>query len=134
MLTETQKEILYSIREDYDQNSLHWFDENNQENDQTLDRKRLEIIPEVLDWLEKFFTGEIPLEEFKTGVDGLNKRNPLWGFSAINGQMFFNMLTKTAINNDKLDALSELLKELLKVPDSIDEAQRKINQLESFVI
>lgn len=134
MLTETQKEKLYSIWEDYDQNSLHWFDENNQENDQILDRKRLEIIPEVLDWLEKFFTGEIPLEEFKTGVDGLNKRNPLWGFSAINGQMFFNMLTKTAINNDKLDALSELLKELLKVPDSIDEAQRKINQLESFVI
>ena len=134
MITETQKEILYSIWEDYDQNSLQWFDENNQENDQTLDSKRLEIIPEVLDWLEQFFSGEIPLEEFKTGVDGLNKRNPLWGFSAINGQMFFNMLTKTAINDDQLDDLSELLKVVLRVPDSIDEAQRKIDQLESFVI
>jgi hypothetical protein len=134
MLTETQKEKLHSIWLDYIQNNRQWFEETNQQNDDELDRKRLEVIPEVLDWLDKFFTDEIPLEEFKTGVDGLNKRNPLWGFSAINGQMFFNMLTKTSINNNKLDELSELLKDLLQVPDSIDEAQRKIKRLESFVI
>lgn len=134
MLTETQKEKVHSIWRDYIQNNRRWFEENNQQNDDELDRKRLEVIPEVFDWLNNYFSGKIPLEEFKTGVDGLNKRNPLWGFSAINGQMFFNMLTKTAINNEQLNELSELLKDLFRVPDSIDEAQRKIGRLESFVI
>lgn len=134
MLTETQKENLYSIYKDYTQNYERWFQELDQRNDDELDRNRMEIIPEVLDWLNKFFSGEIPLEEFKTGVDGLNKRNPLWGFSAINGQMFFNMLTKTSTNNDQLNELSELLKDIFRVPDSIDESQRKIDKLESFVI
>jgi hypothetical protein len=134
MLTESHKEKFLSIWQDYAQNNEQWFQELDQRNDDELDRHRLEIIPEVLDWLNQFFSGEIPLEEFKTGVDGLNKRNPLWGFSAINGQMFFNMLTKTSINNHQLDKLSELLKELLRAPDSIDEAQRKISKLEAFVI
>lgn len=134
MLTETQKEKLHSIWRDYNQNNRRWFEETDQQNDDELDRKRLEVVPEVLDWLNNFFSGEIPLEEFKTGVDGLNKRNPLWGFSAINGQMFFNMLTKTTINNNKLDDLSELLEDLLRVPDSIDDAQGKLSRLEAFVI
>ena len=134
MLTETQKEKLFSIWQDYKQNNERWFEELEHQNDNELDRKRIEIIPEVIDWLNQFFSDEIPLEEFKTGVDGLNKRNPLWGFSAINGQMFFNMLTKTAINNNKLEEVSGLLKDLLRAPNSIEEAQNKIARLETFVI
>jgi hypothetical protein len=65
MLSETQKEKLYSIHEDYVQNNEQWFEELDQRNDADLDRKDWRIIPEVLDWLEKFFLVKSHLKNLK---------------------------------------------------------------------
>jgi hypothetical protein len=35
-----------------------------------------------------YLPGHITLAEFKTKVDGINKRNELWGFRGIKGQMW----------------------------------------------
>ncbi len=70
-----------------------------------LDQKRCEIIPKIQELIKKFLKNEIPIEEFKTIIDGINKRNRLWGFQAINGQMFFNMLTKNSIAGERLDEI-----------------------------
>ena len=70
------------------------------------------------------------LEEFKTVLDGINKRNRLWGFQGINGQMFFNILTKNSIAGNHLEEFDELLKISLPVPSSSDAAKPIIDKFE----
>ena len=70
--------------------------------DAELDDNRRRVIKEdLLPLLQQFLGGSIPLAEFKSTNDGLNKRNEYWGFKGIKGQMFFNLLNKTALNARK---------------------------------
>lgn len=46
--------------------------------------------------LHRYLSGQTLLNEFKSLTDGINKRNNLWGFKGIKGQMFFNMVVNTA--------------------------------------
>jgi hypothetical protein len=100
---------------------------------QELDQRRREMIPEVLGWLNRFLKDEVQLEEFKTVNDGINKRNRLWGFQAINGQMFFNVLTKNSIAGNRLNELVHILKRALPVPSSIDNAKIIMDEFSNFV-
>jgi hypothetical protein len=99
---------------------------------QKLDQKRREVIPEVILWLNRFLSGDVALEEFKTVNDGINKRNRLWGFQAINGQMFFNVLTKNSLAGNRREEFVQLLKKSLPVPETITEAKTIIEQFARF--
>src|ERR1019366_2826378 len=66
-----------------------------------VDAARVKLIEnELKPLLAGYLAGKVPLAGFKSKVDGINKRhidgidrrNELWGFKGIKGQMFFNMV------------------------------------------
>lgn len=95
-----------------------------------IDENRLDSIRDIKDILDVFMTGDYFINEFKTALDSYNKRNNYWGFTATKGQMFFNQLTKT--NDQNLEALTILLKEVISEPLNLEEALHKIEKLEKF--
>jgi hypothetical protein len=58
-----------------------------------------QLAPLLIGYLE----GRVPLEQFKTQNDGINKREGRWGFKGIKGQMFFNMVYNTAADKERLN-------------------------------
>jgi len=132
-LNEIQKEHAGRIWQEYIDKGEKFLNASEEFTQQELDQRRKQTIPEVLGWLNRFLNGEVPLEEFKTVNDGINKRNRLWGFQAINGQMFFNVVTKNSIAGDRLDELADLLKKILPVPSFIEKAKENIEHFSKFV-
>ncbi len=70
------------------------------------------------------------MADFKTKVDGINKRNELWGFKGVKGQMFFNMVVKVADNATKCD---QEIKAAIKAPTNEAVASDQIKTFFSFV-
>ena len=96
-----------------------------------LDGKRVEVIENTLKpLLAGYLAGSITAMDFKRQVDGVNKQNPLWGFAGIKGQMFFNMLMKTAEDASEFDTL---LKSTIREPDSEEEAATLLRNFKSYV-
>ena len=81
--------------------------------------------------LADFFAGKLTLENFKTRIDSVNKRKAYWGFSGINGQMFFNMLAKAAA--DHPSEREAELKVALEVPSDEEIAKSRIRTFTAFV-
>ena len=121
-LTNQQTEKAFLVWQNYVDKGEKFLNASQEYTQQELDQKRRKTIPEVAGLMNRFLLGEIPLEEFKTANDGINKRNRLWGFQAINGQMFFNVLTKTSIAGGQRDEFVTLLKRVIPKPLSIDKA------------
>lgn len=96
-----------------------------------IDERRLAAIVDIKQLISKFSVGYINLAEFKTALDGYNKRNNLWGFSATKGQMFFNQLTKT--NEQSPKELAGLISTSIREPSNLDDALAKIERFERFV-
>jgi hypothetical protein len=94
-----------------------------------VDRDRLNE-RELRPLTRAFLAGGLPLADFKSRVDGINKRNNHWGFSGVKGQMFFNVLCKTARD---LPACAEELKAALPLPASETLARSRINTFQSYV-
>lgn len=68
------------------------------------DEGRVKVIQEQLaPLLRDYLDDRVPLEQFKTQNDGINKREERWGFKGIKGQMFFNMLYNTAADKERLN-------------------------------
>ena len=131
-LEKSQIERVQQIWQAYVDSGKTFLNASKEFTQQELDQARKDTIPEVLDWLNQFMRGDVPLEEFKTVIDGINKRNRLWGFQGINGQMFFNMLTKNSIAGNHLEEFDQLLKKSLSVPDNLDNAKSIIVKFERF--
>lgn len=132
MLNAQQKERSLEVWKNYLSGGGVIWNADQEYSNQEINQQRMQIIPEVKEWLNKFLDGTVRLEEFKTAVDGINKRHPLWGFRAINGQMFFNILTTNSIAGDKKTELTRLLQKVLPVPESITIAQTHIKEFEEF--
>lgn len=99
--------------------------------DAALDVRRLEIIEQQLKpLLSDYLEGRVPLAEFKSTVDGINKRHEHWGFRGIKGQMFFNMATNVASDPAELDAE---LKAAIGVPSSEDIARSRLLTFASYI-
>ncbi len=96
------------------------------------DQRRIMVISEVLSVLQNYLSGKTQLDEFKTFIDGINKRNGLWGFRGANGQMFFNMLTKTSLAGNKIGDLENLLKKSLPLPTSLEQAAHILDEFALF--
>jgi len=131
-LTKPQIEQIQRVWDEYLSHGEKILNASREFTQQELDEKRLATIPDVLGWLNRFLKGEVALEEFKTANDGINKRNRLWGFQAINGQMFFNVLTKNSTAGDRREKFIELLKSSLPVPTSIEQAKATIKTFARF--
>jgi hypothetical protein len=101
------------------------------EDDTELDQKRVRLIEaELKPLLKDYLSGELNVTEFKTKVDGINKRNELWGFKGIKGQMFFNMVVNVA---DDLTKCDQEIKAAIKVPTNEEIAYNQIKTFSSYV-
>ena len=95
------------------------------------DRRREDLIENQLTPLvDGYLNGRVPLDEFKSKIDGINKRHGYWGFKGIKGQMFFNMVVNVA---DDLAECDGELKAALAVPTSEDVARSRIKTFASYV-
>lgn len=94
-----------------------------------IDRIRL-IEGELKPLVESYLAGRTPLAEFKSKIDGINKRNEFWGFKGIKGQMFFNMVVNVS---DDLAECDQELKAAIALPTGEDIARSRIKTFNSYV-
>jgi len=96
-----------------------------------LDRNRAILIEgELRPLLQNYLCGRTSLSDFKTKVDGINKRNELWGFKGVKGQMFFNMLVNVAEDAGECD---REIKAASTVPTNEDVAAHRIKGFMDYV-
>ena len=96
-----------------------------------LDEERAKVIEKQLKPVPNgYLQGEIPLDNFKSTVDGINKRESYWGFKGIKGQMFFNLVVKVAVDLDECD---HELKAVIKAPENETIASSRIKTFASYV-
>ncbi len=95
------------------------------------DKERVELIEGELGHLvAAYLAGNVPLEEFKTKIDSVNKRHENWGFKGIKGQMFFNMVVNVAHDPAECD---QEIKGAIAVPSNEDIARSRIRTFSSYV-
>lgn len=95
------------------------------------DQKRLEVIDDQLKPLvTDYLSGALPLDDFKSKIDSINKRNENWGFKGMKGQMFFNMVVNVAHDSAECD---QELKAAIAVPANEDMARSRIRTFASYV-
>jgi hypothetical protein len=95
------------------------------------DAARVKLIEtELKPLLAGYLGGNVPLADFKSKVDGINKRNELWGFKGIKGQMFFNMVVNVADDPEKCD---QELKSALAAPANEQVASSRIRAFLSYI-
>jgi hypothetical protein len=95
------------------------------------DQRRATLIDRELNPLVRDYMLErISLADFKTKVDGINKRNELWGFKGIKGQMFFNMVVNVSDNAGECD---REIKAAIAAPMSEEMASSRIKTFSDYV-
>ena len=95
------------------------------------DQQRVRLIEgELKPLLRDYLSGQVNLTEFKTKVDGINKRNEFWGFKGVKGQMFFNMVVNVADDPAKCD---QEIKTAIRVPLNEDAASGQIKTFCNYV-
>ncbi len=127
-LSTTVKDAITKYWQNYQSNKVV-VDNKGIEHDD-IDAKRLIAIADIKDMISQFVDGAIDIYEFKTTLDGYNKRNNLWGFTATKGQMFFNQLVKNS--SETIDQLELLVRGVITEPKDLDDALLKIERLESY--
>jgi hypothetical protein len=132
MMNNEAKERALMIWRRYQDKGEHFINAGQEFTHDELDRRRLKVIPEVLDILHSYLSGNTPLADFKSKIDSINKRNRHWGFKGINGQMYFNVLLKLSEIAGKVKELDHLLKESLPVPRKPNGASTAIRTLADF--
>lgn len=99
-----------------------------------LDSKRISIIQtELKPLLSQYLAGKIAVADFKTKIDGINKRNRLWGFNGTKGQMFFNLLLNVAESRGDDDRCDKYLKAAIDCPAENVGASNQITQFCNYV-
>jgi hypothetical protein len=95
------------------------------------DDRRVQVIREQLaPLLQSYLDGRVSLDQFKTQNDGINKREELWGFKGIKGQMFFNMVYNTAGDKERLN---RELRIALTVPRDETTAANQLRRFADYV-
>ncbi len=96
-----------------------------------LDRNRVQLIEgELRPLVEGYLAGQTPLPEFKSTIDGINKRHEYWGFKGIKGQMFFNMVVNVSEDVDECD---QELKAAVALPTGEEISRSRIKTFHSYV-
>jgi len=131
MITEDKKKQIITIWENYIADNKTVLDTKGNVYDD-IDGKRLEAIETLKMIIDDFLVDRIDLAEFKTDIDSFNKKNNLWGFTSIKGQMFFNLLVKTVGDQSETELIS-ILKEGVAEPRNLTDALNKIGSLDAYV-
>jgi hypothetical protein len=98
---------------------------------EACDQERVRIIEQDLKpLLAGYLECSTVLSDFKSTVDGINKRNSFWGFKGIKGQMFFNMVVNVADDPGECD---QELKAVIAVPPSDQIASSRLKNFASYV-
>lgn len=101
------------------------------EADLELDQNRAGLIDrELKPLVEDYLAGGTPLPEFKSRIDGINKRNEYWGFKGVKGQMFFNMIVNVSGDPKECD---QEIKSAIALPANEDIARSRIKTMHSYV-
>ena len=132
MLNSNQQQKALKVWQSYQNSDKTFINANSKTSQTEIDDQRIKILQVANSILLRYLNKEYTLEEFKTENDGLNKKNRLWGFSGMNGQMYFNMLYNSSASTGRLEKLNIILREVLVSPLDIDDAKRKINLLAEF--
>lgn len=130
-MNQEQKKRAIQIWQKYCLESPNYFNAD-ELSDEQLDIRRGQVIPEVQAVLQNYLSGNTQLDEFKTQVDSINKRHRLWGFKGINGQMFFNLMTKTSTAGGKTTEFENLLKRSLPLPETPERSAKIIDEFAEF--
>lgn len=136
MLTQEQKDRAVQLMQEYlaakNPDGKKCWEENI-----AFDAERREVIKtKLMPLLTGFLAGKTPLNEFKSGVDSINKAHSCWGFKGFKGQMFFNILTNVA--QDPIDGVGDerfnsVLKTALAIPPNEAAAKKQVNDFAAFV-
>jgi len=95
------------------------------------DSERVKVIEsQIKPLLSEYLNGSIPLSDFKSRIDSINKRHSLWGFRGIKGQMFFNLVVNVS---DDINECDQELKVALASPDNVQIASSRIKTFGSYV-
>ena len=96
-----------------------------------LNNNRVAVIESELEpLLVAYLAGDLALSDFKTKVDGINKRNRFWGFNGTKGQMFFNLVLNVAEDAEECD---QAVKSAIEMPLSDEIASTRIKTFSSYV-
>jgi len=96
-----------------------------------LDSKRVQLIESSLrPLLTDYLRSSLSTADFKRQIDSINKQNSLWGFSGIKGQMFFNMVVKTAEDGAELD---DQLRSAIQNPGNEENAIALLRNFKGYV-
>jgi hypothetical protein len=94
------------------------------------DEERVRLIDSQLKLLvQGYLDSSVSLADFKSKIDGINKRHELWGFKGIKGQMFFNMV----VNVGDAAECDQEMKSAIAVPANEDMARSRIRTFASYV-
>ena len=119
-----EKEIINIIHE-------YFKDENNVLIDQDRNRKRYEVNSEKINPLiNEFIANNISLDEFKSRIDGFNKKYKLWGYSGTAGAMFFNLVRRA---EEDIKKLEDNIKKSIFIPQDINSAKEKILNFSNYI-
>jgi hypothetical protein len=95
------------------------------------DRERALLIDgQLRPLVDGYLCGQIRLDEFKSKIDGINKRHEHWGFKGIKGQMFFNMVVNVGHDDAECD---QEIKAGIVVPANEDIARSRIRTFASYI-
>lgn len=97
-----------------------------------VESSRQERLPEISDFIDSFLESDIDLLQFRNDADSEGKQHSLWGFRGTS-QMFFNMLCNSATRQDRVGEVARELRAVLPAPESKDETETAIRQLEDLV-
>lgn len=96
-----------------------------------LDQERVRVIEKDLKPLVRpYLSGNMHLQEFKSKIDSVNKRNRYWGFKGVKGQMFFNLILKVA---EDLDECDQQIKTAIALPENDTMAISRIKTFDSYI-
>ncbi|WP_434530006.1 hypothetical protein ACODNH_01710 (plasmid) [Haloarcula sp. NS06] len=98
------------------------YEEHNQKRDDVAEKKLQPLI-------EDFRAGDVDVVEFKSRIDGLNKRNQLWGFDGFIGQMHFNKLLNAAPDEGDF---GDRLREAIQPPELVEQAKTKVDSFAEY--
>ncbi len=130
-LTDEQRNVALELLQEYRNSPKEEDGLNSEERSLQRDNERIQVIEEILKpLLKSYFDGDVELLEFKSKVDSISKRHKLWGFKGIKGQMFFNMIVKTA---DDISECDQELKSALEVPENEQIASSRIKTFAGYI-
>lgn len=99
--------------------------------EKNIDKNREQVIEsELKPLLSDYLSGNLELSDFKSKVESINKKNELWGFKGIKGQMFFNIVFNVA---DNIDECSAEIKSAITLPENEQMASSRIKNFNSYV-